>query len=68
MRKRTFLASMVAGLAIAAAPIAAMADGHLEKHNLLPNKPFAGTKLNILSVVLWPKPSRMLLLSLLREK
>lgn len=51
MRKRTFLASVAVGAALAMSPLAAMADGHLEKHNLLPGKPFDGTKLNILSVV-----------------
>ncbi|MYI70741.1 MAG: sugar ABC transporter substrate-binding protein, partial [Boseongicola sp. SB0673_bin_14] len=51
MRKRTFLASVAVGTAMALSPIAASADGHLERHNLLPGKPFEGTKLNILSVV-----------------
>ncbi len=51
MRKRTFLASVAVGTAMALSPIAAIAGGHLEKYNLLPDKPFAGTKLNILSVV-----------------
>lgn len=51
MRKRTFLASVAVAAVTALMPFAALADGHLEKYNLLPGKPFAGTKLNILSVV-----------------
>jgi multiple sugar transport system substrate-binding protein len=51
MRKRTFLASVALGAAMALSPIVSLADGHLEKFNLLPGKPFEGTKLNILSVV-----------------
>ncbi|MEL6436734.1 MAG: sugar ABC transporter substrate-binding protein, partial [Pseudomonadota bacterium] len=51
MRKRTFLASVVAGAAMAMAPVVASAEGHSEKYNLLAGKPFEGTKLNILSVV-----------------
>ena len=51
MRKRTFLATVAVAAATALMPVATFADGHLEKYNLLPGKPFAGTKLNILSVV-----------------
>ncbi|MEO0916910.1 MAG: sugar ABC transporter substrate-binding protein, partial [Pseudomonadota bacterium] len=51
MRKRTFLASVALGAAMALSPIMSLADGHLEKYNLLPGKPFEGTKLNVLSVV-----------------
>ncbi len=51
MRKRTFLASVAVAAATALMPVATFADGHLEKYNLLPGKPFDGTKLNILSVV-----------------
>jgi len=51
MRKRTFLASAAASALLALSSVTAMADGHLEKYNLLPGKPFDGTKLNILSVV-----------------
>ncbi|MEM6760062.1 MAG: sugar ABC transporter substrate-binding protein [Pseudomonadota bacterium] len=50
MFKRTLLKAMAAGV-LALAPVSAFADGHLEKYNLLPGKPFEGTKLNILSVV-----------------
>ena len=51
MRKRTFLASAAMAATLAVAPIASLADGHLAQYNLLPGKPFEGTKLNILSVV-----------------
>lgn len=51
MRKRTFLATVAVAAATALMPVATFADGHLEKYNLLPGKPFDGTKLNILSVV-----------------
>ncbi|MEL7182615.1 MAG: sugar ABC transporter substrate-binding protein [Pseudomonadota bacterium] len=51
MRKRTFLATVAVAALAAMAPLASSADGHLEQHNLLPGKPFEGTKLNILSVV-----------------
>ncbi|MEL6677769.1 MAG: sugar ABC transporter substrate-binding protein [Pseudomonadota bacterium] len=51
MRKRTFLASLAMATALAGLPAATLADGHLADHNLLPGKPFEGTKLNILSVV-----------------
>ena len=43
MRKRTFLASVAVGAAMALSPIATFAEGHLEKYNLLPGKPFEGT-------------------------
>ncbi|MEO0637717.1 MAG: extracellular solute-binding protein, partial [Pseudomonadota bacterium] len=51
MRRRTILASAVAGVSMALTPVVAMAEGHSEKYNLLAGKPFEGTKLNILSVV-----------------
>lgn len=51
MRRRALLASMAMGAAMALSPVSSMADGHLADYNLLPDKPFAGTKLNILSVV-----------------
>ena len=51
MRKRNFLISVAVAAATALMPMASSADGHLEKYNLLPGKPFEGTKLNILSVV-----------------
>ncbi len=51
MFRRTFLAAVTTALSLALTPFAAQADGHLEKYNLLPGKPFEGTKLNILSVV-----------------
>lgn len=49
MLKRTFLA--MAATAMAAMPMASLADNHLTKYNLTAGKPHAGTKLNILSVV-----------------
>ena len=49
MRKRTFLATAAMAATLAMSPV--LADGHLEKYNLLPGKPFEGTTLNILSVV-----------------
>ncbi len=49
MKKRDFLKSAVAGMALALAPIAATAEDL--PYGLLPDKPFEGTKLNILSVV-----------------
>lgn len=51
MHKRTFLAAAAVAAAAALAPAMTLAESHLEKYNLLPGKPFAGTKLNILSVV-----------------
>ncbi|MEL7165401.1 MAG: sugar ABC transporter substrate-binding protein [Pseudomonadota bacterium] len=50
MLKRTLLKAMAAG-ALVLTPMTGLADGHQEKYNLLPGKPFEGTKLNILSVV-----------------
>ena len=51
MHKRNILATAALATVVAFTPLAASADGHLEKYNLLPDKPFDGTKLNILSVV-----------------
>lgn len=51
MRRRNFLLGTTLVAALSAMPVTGFADGHLEKYNLLPNKPFDGTKLNILSVV-----------------
>jgi len=49
MKKRTFMLGSVMALAMTAGT--ASADGHLEKYGLQPDKPYDGTKLNILSVV-----------------
>ena len=49
MRKRTFLAVAAAAATLALSPVASTAQDM--PYNLLPGKPFEGTKLNILSVV-----------------
>ena len=49
MRKRTFLAAAAAAATLALSPVASTAQDM--PYNLLPGKPFEGTKLNILSVV-----------------
>ncbi|MEO1249933.1 MAG: sugar ABC transporter substrate-binding protein [Pseudomonadota bacterium] len=49
MQKRSFLKASVAAAMIAGMPAVGFAQD--VKYNLLPNKPFEGTKLNILSVV-----------------
>ena len=49
MRKKTFIKSSLAAATLLLAPLAVSADDM--PYNLLEGKPFAGTKLNILSVV-----------------
>lgn len=51
MRIRNITAKVTATALVALMPLAGLADDHLEKFNLLPGKPFAGTTINILSVV-----------------